>query len=66
MAVVFSGKSPQMMIYPVIHHFRVQLAVGGKGSVDSIGSWKKEDEDDEDGIQVCDLRISIPKQGTSL
>ena len=26
----------------------------------------KEDEDDEDGIQLCDLRISIRKQGNSL
>ena len=28
----------------------------------------KEDEDDEDGIRytLCDLKISIPKQGNSL
>ena len=26
----------------------------------------EEDEDDEDGIRFCDLRISIPKQGNSL
>ena len=30
------------------------------------GDVTKEDEDDEDGIRLCDLRISIRKQGNSL
>ena len=75
-AVLSSGKCPQMMNYPVTHHLRVMLSRCRRGSFNSIvqcyrvGSWKKETWRRKTRttkmVYVCDLRMSIWKQGNSL
>ena len=81
LAVLFSGKCPQMMNYPVTHHRRVILShcsqrwkgkavwIRSFSAIESGRGWRRHDGGSR-GRQrwytLCDLRISIQKRRNSL